>query len=582
MPRHYKKKIGGRTYRNFTEDDLQRALTAIRGGMSQAKASARFKISRGTLQNKLKGEHTRPPGHPTVFTPAEEQLLKNTLVTVSNWGFPFNKSDIRELIHKYLQKKGREVKEFKDNVPGHDYLEHFILRNNLSVRLAANIKRTRAAVGPNQIVEFFDNVKDTLQDVDPCLVFNYDETNVQDDPGAKKVIVPRGTKRVERVQQHSKASVSIMVCGNAAGDLLPPMVVYKAGNLYEGWTKGGPPGTVYSNTPSGWFDMDQFEKWFFEILLPKIKELENPGKKIVIGDNLASHFSPTVIEACEENNIYMTAFPPNSTHLMQPLDVAVFAPFKKKWREILDKWRSETKSSSSIPKEYFPTLLNRLWVALSQNVSNNLKSGFRATGLCPFNPQEVLKRIPDVQTEADDENAQAAILNESLIDLLQDLRGTNNVKVTRTRGKKIEPGKQLKVDTFKSKLQEPSSEQTPTDEPVAGPSGTQKLNFNSNDDASDDEDTDDEPLATLVPASTKLPIRKQAKRVVKSTSDVCAVCYRKWKNYNGPDWICCCECKKWICGFCNEASTDPFYTCSLCTNEDFNSDDSAKDVDFSL
>lgn len=566
MPRNYKKKLGSRTYKNFTEADLERALAAIRDGMSQAAASRRFKISRGTLQNKLKGEHTRPPGHPTVFTPAEEQLLTKTLVTVSNWGFPFTKVDIRELIHKYLQKKGRNVKEFHDNVPGHDYLENFIIRNKLSVRLAANIKRTRAAVGPNQLVEFFDNIKDVLQDIDPSLVFNYDETNVQDDPGAKKVIVPRGTKRVERVQQHSKASISIMVCGNAAGDLLPPMVVYKAGNLYEGWTKGGPPGTVYSNTPSGWFDMDQFEKWFFQILLPKIKDIENPGKKLVIGDNLASHFSPTVIEACEENNIYMTALPPNSTHLMQPLDVAVFAPFKKKWRQILDKWRSETKSSSSIPKEYFPTLLNRLWLAVSENVSNNLQSGFRATGLCPFNPQEVLKRIPDHQ---DDANAQAAILSESLIDLLQDLRGSNKEKVTKTRGRKIEPGKQLKVDAPQSNLS--------TDEPVAGPSGTQRKILTSSDD-----DSDDEPVASLVAVPKKMPIRKQAKRVVKATDDVCAICSRKWNNYRGPDWIRCSKCKKWICGFCNETSTDPFFVCSLCTNEYFDSDDSLKDADFSL
>ncbi|XP_050302047.1 uncharacterized protein LOC126740161 [Anthonomus grandis grandis] len=319
MPRHYKKKVEKRTYANYSTADLQNALAAIRGGMSQAKASKKFKISRGTLQNKLKGSHERHPGHPTVFTPMEENLLTKTLSTVSDWGFPFTKADTRQVLHKYLEKKGRVVKEFKDNVPGSDFLEHFSTRNNLSVRLAANIKRTLAALGLNTINEFFENIKDVLMDADPRLVFNYDETNVQDDPGAKKVVVPRGTKRVERVQQHWKASVSIMVCGNAAGELLPPIVVYKAGNLYANWTQGGPPGTVYANTSSGWFDMIQFEKWFFDILLPKIKDMNTPAKKVVIGDNLASHLPPLVIQACEQNNIYMTPLPPNSTHIMQPL-----------------------------------------------------------------------------------------------------------------------------------------------------------------------------------------------------------------------------------------------------------------------
>lgn len=479
------------------------------------------------------------------------------------------------------------MKEFKDNVPGKDFVEHFIQRNHLSVRLAANIKRARAAVGVNAILEFFDNIKDVLADADPRVVFNYDETNVQDDPGARKVVVPRGTKRVERVQQHSKASVSIMVCGNAAGELLPPMVVYKAGNLYDNWTRGGPPGTIYSNTASGWFDMIQFEKWFFEILLPKLKDMNTPEKKIIIGDNLASHFSPLVIEACEQNNIYMTPLPANSTHLMQPLDVAVFAPMKKKWREILDKWRSESKSSASIPKEYFPTLLNRLWNAVNQNVSRNLKSGFKGTGICPYDPIEVLKRIPGALPENAEENNE--IMSQSLIDVLQELRGSNKEKPTRKRGKKVDPGKKLQsVD--------PSAEPVagPSKEPVAGPS-KEPVTLDSSDDedlqpitfkktvVNDSDDSDDLPLITVKKTLNTIivPPRKQTKRKAKTTNDFCASCYARWKNYKGPDWICCKQCSKWICGVCNEGTDDPFYVCTGCKNNcDFDSDDSLKDKDF--
>ncbi|CAH1111245.1 unnamed protein product [Psylliodes chrysocephalus] len=67
-------------------------------------------------------------------------------------------------------------------------------------------------------------------------------------------------------------------------------------------------------------------------------------------------------------------------------------------------------------------------------------------------------------------------------------------------------------------------------------------------------------------------MRKQAKKAVKSSDDACAACFRKWENYTGPDWICCKKCRQWDCGFCNKASTDTFYECALCTNEDFDSD----------
>ncbi|KAB0790078.1 hypothetical protein PPYR_15602, partial [Photinus pyralis] len=68
---------------------------------------------------------------------------------------------------------------------------------NFSNRLATNIKRQRSSVGPPEIVEFFNNIRDDL-------TVNYDGTNITDDPEAKKALVPRGRKRVERVQEHSQ------------------------------------------------------------------------------------------------------------------------------------------------------------------------------------------------------------------------------------------------------------------------------------------------------------------------------------------------------------------------------------------
>ncbi len=53
-----------------------------------------------------------------------------------------------------------------------------------------------------------------------------------------------------------------MFCGSAAGVLLPPYVVYKSKNVYDSWCAGGPKGTAYSCTASGWFDMFTFTDWF--------------------------------------------------------------------------------------------------------------------------------------------------------------------------------------------------------------------------------------------------------------------------------------------------------------------------------
>ena len=52
--------------------------------------------------------------------------------------------------------------------------------------------------------------------------------------------------------------------------------------------------------------------------------------------------------------------PPNSTHLTQPLDVAIFGPVKRIWRAVLQDWRvANPKGAATLPKEVFPNLLRK-------------------------------------------------------------------------------------------------------------------------------------------------------------------------------------------------------------------------------
>ena len=79
-----------------------------------------------------------------------------------------------------------------------------------------------------------------------------------------------------------------MACGSAPGELLLPMVCYKATNLHHGWTDGGPARRKYAVLKSGWFVMSTFGKWFEEVFVVNVKR--RVGKKLLIGDNLASPF----------------------------------------------------------------------------------------------------------------------------------------------------------------------------------------------------------------------------------------------------------------------------------------------------
>ena len=209
-------------------------------------------------------------------------------------------------------------------MPGNDWTELFIKRHSLAHRLSDNVRSSHLQISSDAIELYFRNLSETLEGIPERNIFNYDETNVTDDPSQKKCVVRRGLARTERKAEHSKQSVSIMFSGNAVREYLPPMVVYKVKNVYKGWMIGGPKGTIYDFTPSGWFDMKTFEKWFFEIFLKLSDKLGSP--KVIIGDNLGCHFSCKVIETCLQKDIRFITLVPNTIHLCQPLDLAVFRP----------------------------------------------------------------------------------------------------------------------------------------------------------------------------------------------------------------------------------------------------------------
>lgn len=173
------------------------------------------------------------------------------------------------------------------------------------MRKPTNIKRSRAKVSPSDLRKFFAHLAPNLEGIPATHLFNYDESNLRDDPGAEEAFFGGGCKYFEQVQNHSKVAFSVMFCCSAAGHMLPPMVVYKSGTgcVYQTWCEGGPEGATYAANKSGWFDMQKFNQWFKQVFLKHVKTLPKDDIKVLIGDNLAAHLSPYVTELCAKHNI---------------------------------------------------------------------------------------------------------------------------------------------------------------------------------------------------------------------------------------------------------------------------------------
>jgi hypothetical protein len=203
---------GSRKKPSYTKEDFDEAMEAVKGGLSVRKASLMYGVPRATMQDRISELHSSRQGRPPVLTPEEEEMIVERLKIMADWGFPFNTENLCHFVKQYLDKKGEKTR-FKENLPTRKFVVTFLNRHKeLTLRKANPIKRSRAMVSRENVAEFFENFKKTAEGVPPENLFNYDETNLRDDPGVKKCVFKKGTKYCETVQNSSKQAELIIQC----------------------------------------------------------------------------------------------------------------------------------------------------------------------------------------------------------------------------------------------------------------------------------------------------------------------------------------------------------------------------------
>lgn len=96
---------------------------------------------------------------------------------------------------------------------------------------------------------------------------------------------------------------------------------------------------------------------------------------LLIYDGHSTHVQLSVIEVAKEHNITIIKFPAHSSHLLQPLDLSVFKPFKDKWDSVMVKWQ-RSNYGQKLTKKEFSVLIGQVWENLNPlNIINGFKRG---------------------------------------------------------------------------------------------------------------------------------------------------------------------------------------------------------------
>ena len=209
-----------------------------------------------------------------------------------------------------------------------------------------------------------------------------DDTGVPLEPRPPKVVARKGQKKVRYRTSGQKAQITVLGCANAAGQILPPLIIFAAKQLNPLWTRSEVPGSRYGVSDKGWVDQELFHIWQKEHFLSNAVA-QRP--LLLLLDGHSSHFKPQCIQFAKDNQIIIFCLSPQTTHECQPLDVGLFGPLKQYWQQACHSFYQ--KSTTQVISKYFCQVFKDAW--LNAVVPTNVCAGFEKAGVYPFNPNAV-------------------------------------------------------------------------------------------------------------------------------------------------------------------------------------------------
>lgn len=390
MPRNYIRKS---TILSYTPEDLQNALDAIRNDGKKIRAAGRsFNIPESTLRKKLEENDFKPPrlGRKPVFPQETEAELKDYILLLSKLFYGLTPVGLRRLAFRYAELHNITHNFNRETgLAGKAWLYGFLNRfPEIKLRQPEGTSLNRiASFNKEAVGAFYSNLQVLMQKFkfEANRIFNMDETGITTvQAKCPKVYGAKGAKKVgSAISGERGRTITGVFCINAAGNYIPPMLIYPRKRMPATLQKNGPVGALYKCSKNGWINSELFCEWLTH--LAKHAKPTSSDPILLVLDNHASHISIRAYNFCKENNIHMVSLPPHTSNHLQPLDLTVFSPLKNALYREYDLYLSTT-GHQKITEYDVAELLNKAFMKIA--TMEKCISGFRTSGIYPLDPDK--------------------------------------------------------------------------------------------------------------------------------------------------------------------------------------------------
>ncbi|XP_031334629.1 uncharacterized protein LOC116164573 [Photinus pyralis] len=214
------------------------------------------------------------------------------------------------------------------------------------------------------------------------MIYNCDETGITVIPKQhSRIIANRGQRQVGVLTSAERGNtVTAEICCSAAGNYMPPLLIFPRKKKQQEFELGLPPGGWAAANESGWMNTEVFFEWFKKFI--QFSNAKKDYPVLLLFDGHASHTKNLeVIDLARENGVIL-CFPPHCSHKLQPLDIAFMRPLSLYYEDEVRKWlRSNPGKVVTLFQN--STLFGQAFINAA--IMKTALKGFENTGIWPTN-----------------------------------------------------------------------------------------------------------------------------------------------------------------------------------------------------
>ena len=323
-------------------------------------------------------------GQPPLFNHDEEALIAEHIMTMANLGYGYTRSEVVGLASKFAVDLGKR-EEGSDDLSMPWYYNFMKRWPDLDSVKPKSLSELRArAASKDSIDTYYAELDRILTDYNlkdkPECIYSVDEICVKTGVGkVVNTVAPKGSK-AQTVTSERGESVTVIGCGNAGGASIPPYLVFPGKVMFPELLKGATPGCdgTVGLTDKGYSNADVFSAYFKSHFFKYVQERDPDQHVLLLYDGHRSHISLSLIEWAKQNKMILFVLPPNTSHILQPIDVGCFGPFEGLYQAEVEKFTSKKAGTSMTIYDICGPICKAYNKALQ---GDNLREAFRRTGI---------------------------------------------------------------------------------------------------------------------------------------------------------------------------------------------------------